>query len=96
MTITLDLAPDIETYLREKAAREGQPTEAVAQALFAQAILTDLQSQHGVHLSEYGIDAAQAAELRVSLASFAEGWSQPQMDIYNDYHAANAQRMVSI
>lgn len=90
MTITLDLAPDMETYLREKAVREGRATEAVAQALFAQAIRSDLQSQQGVLLKECGINPAKAAELRASLASFAEEWDQPQMDVYSDYEAAKA------
>ena len=47
MTMTLDLAPETEAYLREKAAREGQAVEAVAQALLMQAIQTDAQSQRG-------------------------------------------------
>ena len=90
MTITLDLAPDVETYLQEKAAREGRPTEVVAQALFAQAIQSDLQTRQVISLEKYGIDSAQAAELRASLASFSEDWNQPEMDVYDDYDAARA------
>ena len=90
MTITLDLAPDLETYLRAKAAREGQKTEEVARTLIAQAIRSDLQSQQSFPLNEYGIASAQAEELRAKFASFAEDWNQPEMDIYNDYDDAKA------
>ncbi len=90
MTITLDLAPEITAYLREKATREGQAAETVAQALLIQAIQSDAQNQPGVALKDYGIDPAQAAEIRVSLASFADEWNQPGMDVYDDYEAAKA------
>lgn len=94
MIITLDLAPDMATYLREKAAREGQATEDVAQALLVQAIQSDAQSQPGVLLKEYGINPAQAAKLRASLASFADEWNQPQMDVYDDYEAVKSRLQV--
>ncbi len=90
MIITLDLAPEMEAYLRERAEQEGQAAEAVAQALLAQAIQTAAQSRHRILLQDYGINPAQAAELRIRLASFAEEWNQPGMDIYDDYHAAKA------
>lgn len=90
MTITLELAPDSEAYLRAKAEREGQGTEVVAHALLMQAIRSGAQSQQGILLQDYEIDAAQAAELRDSLASFAGEWNQPGMDIYDDYDAAKA------
>lgn len=90
MILKLDLAPEMEAYLREKAAREGQAAEAVAQALLMQAIQDDAQSRQGVLLKDHGIDPAQAAELRISLASFAEDWDQPEMDVYDDYEAARA------
>ena len=35
MTIIFDLEPGVEAYLHEKAVREGQAAEAVAQALLA-------------------------------------------------------------
>ena len=90
MTITLNLAPKSEAYLRAKAAREGQGAEVVAHALLMQAIRSGAQSQQGILLQDYGIDAVQAAELRDSLASFAGEWNQPGMDIYDDYDAAKA------
>ncbi len=93
--MTLNLAPEMEAYLREKAAREGQSTEAVAQALLMQAIQNDAQSRQGVLLKDYGIDPAQAAEIRASLASFADEWNQPEMDVYDDYEAAKARLLVS-
>ncbi len=88
MTITVDLAPDLESHLRAKAAREGKKAEEVAQKLMTQAIQNDLRNQQGVLLKEHGIDSAQAAEIRVSFASFAEDWNQPQMDIYDNYDDA--------
>lgn len=88
MTMTLDIAPEMEAYLREKAVREGQAAETVAQALLMQAIRNDAQSRQGVLLKGYGIDPAQAAEIRASLASFADEWNQPEMDVYDDYEAA--------
>ena len=43
-----------------------------------------------IDLRERGIDKAQAADLRVRLATFAEDWDSPEMDIYDDYDAAKA------
>lgn len=36
------------------------------------------------------IDEAQAADLRARLATFAEEWDSPEMDIYDSYDAAKA------
>lgn len=44
-----------------------------------------------IDLRSRGIDAAHAAELRARLATFAEDWDSPEMDIYNDYDAAKIQ-----
>ena len=90
MIITLNLEPRIGAYLREKAAREGQAEEEIAQELIAWAIRNEFHSQRSVSLEDYNINAAQAAELRASLASFAEDWNQPQMDVYDNYDAAKA------
>ena len=38
MTITIDLSPEVETQLRERAAREGQDIEAIAAAALAEAL----------------------------------------------------------
>ncbi len=45
----------------------------------------------GVDLREHGIDEDQAAELRARLASFAEDWDDPDMDVYNDYERSKPQ-----
>jgi len=95
VTMTLDLAPEMEAYLREKAAREEQAAEAVAQALLMQAIQNDAQNRQGVLLKDYAIGPAQAAELRASLTSFADEWNQPEMDVYDDYEAAKARLSVN-
>ena len=38
-----------------------------------------------IDLQEHGIQKAQAKELRTRLASFAEDWESPEMDIYDNY-----------
>lgn len=53
-------------------------------------IVTFLEPQLIDDLRTHGIDEAQAAELRARLATFAEDWDSPEMDIYNDYDAAKA------
>lgn len=52
-------------------------------------IVTFLEPR-SVDLRAHGIDEAQAAELRAQLATFAEDWESPEMDIYDDYDAAKA------
>ena len=52
-------------------------------------IVTFLDSGH-VDLRARGIDEAHAAELRARLATFAEDWDSPEMDLYDDYDAAKA------
>lgn len=36
-----------------------------------------------VDLRELGIEAAEAAEQRAALSSFAEDWERPEMDVYD-------------
>ena len=43
-----------------------------------------------IDLRERGIDEAQAAEMRARLASFAEDWESPEMDIYDNYDEEKA------
>ena len=43
-----------------------------------------------IDLRARGIDEAHAADLRGRLATFAEDWDSPEMDIYDDYDAAKA------
>lgn len=90
MTTTLDLAPDMEAYLRERAAMKGQEAEDVAQALTVEVMERDASSGRGISLAEHDIDPAQAAELRARLATFAGEWDRPEMDVYDDYDASKA------
>jgi hypothetical protein len=43
-----------------------------------------------VNLPQRGIDEEQAADLRARLATFAEDWNSPEMDIYDNYDLAKA------
>jgi len=45
---------------------------------------------NSVDLWARGINEAQAADLRARLATFAEDWNSPEMDIYDNYDAAKA------
>ena len=47
-------------------------------------LVTFLESS-AVSLHERGINETQAADLRARLATFAEDWESPEMDIYDDY-----------
>lgn len=99
MTMTLDLTPETEAYLQDKAARNGQATEAAARALIANVMQQEAQSSargRGVRLADCGIDPAQAAELRARLATFAEERERPEMDVYDDYDAAKAKFSTSL
>lgn len=52
-------------------------------------IVTFLEPR-SIDLRERGIDEAHAADLRARLATFAEDWDSPEMDIYDDYDAVKA------
>jgi len=41
-----------------------------------------------INLRTHSIDEAQAADLRARLATFAEDWNSPEMDIDDNYDAA--------
>ena len=41
-----------------------------------------------IDLRAEGVDEAQAADLRARLATFAEDWDRPEMDVYDDYDGA--------
>lgn len=43
-----------------------------------------------VNLREHGINEAQAAEMRARLASFAEDWESPEMNVYDNYDEEKA------
>jgi hypothetical protein len=43
-----------------------------------------------IDLQARGISVTQATDLRARLATFAEDWNTPEMDIYDNYDAAKA------
>lgn len=43
-----------------------------------------------IDLADHGIGPPEAAELRARLASFADEWDSPEMDVYDDYDAVRA------
>ena len=43
-----------------------------------------------IDLQERGISVTQATDLCARLATFAEDWNTPEMDIYDNYDAAKA------
>ena len=43
-----------------------------------------------IDLRKRGIDEAQAAEMRARLASFAEDWESPEMNVYDNYNEEKA------
>lgn len=45
---------------------------------------------HSIDLQGRGIDKVQAANLRERLATFAEDWESPEMDIYDNYDEEKA------
>jgi hypothetical protein len=47
-------------------------------------VLVTFLEAKSVSLRERGIEEAQAADLRARLATFAEDWDSPAMDIYDD------------
>ncbi len=54
----------------------------------AQVIVTFLPKTAARLLSDYGIDEAQAADLRARLHTFEEDWNHPEMDGYDAIHSA--------
>ena len=51
---------------------------------------SDRPTAPGIDLRALGIDRAEAARMRASLAAFAEEWDSPEMDVYDDYDAAKS------
>lgn len=52
-------------------------------------IVTFLKPKY-IDLRGRGIDEGHAMDLRARLATFAEDWESPEMDIYDDYDVAKA------
>ena len=44
-----------------------------------------------VDLAAHGIDRSQAEVLRNNLATFADDWNSPEMNIYDNYDAVKSQ-----
>lgn len=53
-------------------------------------VIVTFLEPHLVDLRERNIDETHAAELRARLATFAEDWDDPAMNIYDDYEAAKS------
>ena len=53
-------------------------------------VIVTFLSPGDVDLRAYGIEEAQAAELRARLAPFAEDWNSPEMAAYDHYDAAKS------
>ncbi len=60
----------------ELAEKPAQITEAKVLVTFLEARTIDLQAR--------GIDAAQTADLRARLQTFAEDWDRPEAAIYDE------------
>ncbi len=54
----------------------------------AQVIVAFLPKRDERQLSAYGIDEAQAADLRARLRTFEEDWNHPDMDAYDALRTA--------
>jgi predicted transcriptional regulator len=76
MPITIELAPEVEARLREKAAREDQDAEAVAAAVLADALEWEAQ------------DRAEAVDgIRRGLEDFAAGRFRPLDEVIAEKRA---------
>ncbi len=53
-------------------------------------VIVTFLSPRSIDLQSRGIDKAQAADLRVRLATFAEDWVSPEMAIYDNYDSAKS------
>ncbi len=55
-------------------------------------VIVTFVDPRGVALAPRGINQAEAAKLRDSLAAFTEDWESPEMEIYDDYDHARSRR----
>ena len=53
-------------------------------------VIVTFLSESLIDLRDRNISEDQAADLRAHLATFAEDWDHPDMDIYNDYDAGKS------
>ncbi|MBL0175101.1 MAG: hypothetical protein IPP94_07525 [Ignavibacteria bacterium] len=54
-------------------------------------VIVTFMGSSDIDLGLHGISPAQAEELRAALATFSD-WNEVEMDVYNDYDAARANR----
>ncbi len=65
MTITIDLAPDLEAQLRQKAEREGKPVEAVVHAVLIGALTTEAEDRaEAIAGIQRGLDASAEGKVK--------------------------------
>ncbi len=63
-------------------------SEPVADVLDETPVIVTFLERGAIDLRERGISEGQAADMRARLASFAEDWESPEMDVYDDYDNA--------
>lgn len=81
MTLTINLAPETAAYLREKAARQGQDAETVAQVTLAETLAWEAHDfEETVAGIQRGLDAA------------AEGRERPFEDYVADVQRRRQER----
>jgi hypothetical protein len=51
-------------------------------------VIVTFLTENELDLRERGIDKKQAKLLRAQLATFSEGWDNPEMSVYDNYDAA--------
>lgn len=77
----------IEGIYREGKVELSETPEAFADGM---RVIVTFVGPKLIDLNARGIDESQAADLRGRLATFADDWNSPEMDIYDDYDAAKA------
>ena len=53
-------------------------------------VIVTFLASNSIELQKRGIDEAQAAVLRECLATFAEDWESPEMNVYDNYDEAKS------
>lgn len=53
-------------------------------------VIVTFLEENPIDLTARGIDETKAADLRARLATFAQDWESPEMDIYDHYDTAKA------
>ena len=71
----------VEGVYRDGRVELLEPAPEVAES---RVLVTFLPSRSPITLEEKGIGLKQASDLRARLRAFAEDWSRPEMDVYDD------------